>query len=324
MKLPDWIIADSQRLERMIERDQLPHALLVHGPVGVGRRALAFWLAARLLGPAARVIDSIPLGSGRIDDEQLPGHPDFRLLQPLEDKKSISIEQVRELIGFLDLTSHQSGAKVALISPAQLMNHHTANCLLKTLEEPTARSYLILVAESLSRLPATIVSRCHQIRVPLPGRQEAVQWLQDIDQHIDWTPALDLSGGAPLTAARLQRLEFPQLAKKLEQDLRALRQRKETPVSIARSWGKNDEWELCLLWLFNRLSGEIRTKIEQRVAEDAENSRNRRLQKRTETLNMEPSFAVLRQIGEMRRLQGTGLNQELLLTDVLTRWTTDF
>jgi len=320
MNIPTWLEADSRRLDGLIGRDQLPHALLVHGSAGVGRRALVFWLAERLLGQTAGIADPTQLGSGRIDAELLPGHPDFRLLQPEEDKKTISIDQVRELIGFLNLTSHQSGAKVAVISPAQVMTTAAANCLLKTLEEPTAKSYLILVAESLSRLPATIVSRCHQVRVPLPCSQEAALWLQGLDKNVDWSRALELGSGAPFAAVELQRSNFPQLAEKLERDLLALRQRKETPAGIAKRWVKKYESESCLRWLFNRLSAEIRAQIDPRLPEDMENSRNPRLQKRDKTLNMEPSFAVLRQIGELSRLQGAGLNPELHLANVLARW----
>ena len=311
MKLPDWLTADSRRMEALLERDQLPHALLVHGPAGVGRRALVFWLVERLLGQSIEFMDPAQMGSGT--------HPDFRFLQPLEDKKTISIDQVRELIGFLTLTSHQSGAKVAVISPAQAMTHPAANSLLKTLEEPTAHSYLILIAESLSSLPATIISRCHQVRVPLPARQDAIEWLHGIDEHVDWSSVLELSAGAPLTAVALHQMEFPQLVEKLEHDLQALRHRKETPASVAKRWSKLEP-EPCLRWLFGQLSVEIREQIDRRTNEDTNNSRIHRLQKGNETLNMEPSFAVLRQIGELRRLQGTGLNTELHLTDVLARW----
>ncbi len=319
MNLPGWLEAESGRLASMLDRDQLPHALLIHGTFGVGRRLLAFWLMDRLLDRVAGIPDAIQLGTARIDDEALPAHPDFRLLQPLEDKKTISVEQVREVIGFLSLTSHQSGAKVVIISPAQVMTQSAANCLLKTLEEPAASSYLILVAEALSRLPSTIISRCHRIRLPLPDRQAAGNWLNGIDADIDWQVVLELSAGAPLAALEWQRIDFPQLAEKLERDLSALQQRKETPAMVAKRWAKYDQ-EPCLRWLFNRLGAEIHAQFDRRDAESIAKPKNRHLQKIGETLNMEPTFAVLRQIGELRRLQGAGLNTELHLTNVLARW----
>ena len=326
MIFPPWLEADSARLAAMLERDQLPHALLILGPFGVGRRLLAFRLAEMLLGGGIGIPDPAQLDGGRVDDAWLQAHPDLRLLQPEEDKnkpgkfrKNITIEQVRALIEFLSMTSHQGGAKAVIIAPAQAMNRHTANCLLKTLEEPAAGNYLILVAESVSGLPATIVSRCHRVRVPQPDPQVAVDWLSAMDPMVDWSGALKLSAGAPLAALEWQRSDFPQIAAKLERDISALRQRTETPAMVAKRWVKYDP-EPCLRWLFNRLGAEIRSQAGYEVPDSIKKPDIHRLQKSGETLNIEPSFAVLRQIGELRRAQGAGLNMELHLTDVLTLW----
>jgi len=321
MNLPIWLDAESRRLAALLDRDQLPHALLIHGPAGVGRRSLAFWLAELLLEHIARIPGPDQLGSGRLDDDALPLHADFRLLQPAEEKKTISVEQVRELIEFLSLTSHQSGAKVVIISPAQAMTHSAANCLLKTLEEPSASSYLILVAESLSRLPPTIVSRCHRIRVVKPNAEDAGNWLNGINPAVDWPSVLELSAGAPLAALELQRNKFPQLAEKLEVDLTALRQQTETPASVAKRWIKNKKIpESSLNWLAGKLSSDIRSQFENWNADFLAKSGHRHLQKPGETLNMEVRFEVLRQIGELHRLQDSGINSELHLTRVLTQW----
>jgi DNA polymerase-3 subunit delta' len=261
-----------------------------------------------------------------VDDDWLQAHPDLRVLQPGEDKnkpgkyrKNIDIEQVRTLIDFLSMTSHQGGAKVAIIAPAQAMNRHTANCLLKTLEEPAPGNYLILVAESVSALPATILSRCHRVRIPQPDRQIAVDWLGGIDSGVDWAGVLELSAGAPLAALEWQRIDFPQIADKLEQDISSLLNRSETPAVVARRWAKYDP-EPCLRWLFNRLGADIRAQAGYVAPDTMQKPDIRRLQKPGEMLNIDSSFTVLRQIGELRRLQGAGLNMELHLTDVLTRW----
>lgn len=310
----------------MFDRNQLPHALLIHGPVGIGRRLLSFWLADRILGGIRGIDDPALLGTERIDDELLPMHPDFRLLQPGEKKdkpgefrKTIGIDQVRELIGFLTLTSHQSGAKVVVVTPAQAMTVDAANSLLKTLEEPAADTYLVLVAASMSRLPATIVSRCHRIRLSRPDSGAAHDWLAGLDPTIDWHRALELSEGAPIAAVELERIGFPKLSEELQRDLSALERCADTPAVVAKRWAKHDP-ECCLRWLSARVSREIRSQFERDHAEPKQKTGNRRLQKMDETLNIEPSFAVLRQIGELRRLHGAGLTAELHLSDVLARW----
>ena len=96
-------------------------------------------------------------------------------MHPIEDSKQLRIEQVRELAQELSLTSHQGGYKVGILSPADSLNRFAANALLKTLEEPPARTLLILVASQPSRLPATILSRCQRLRVRAPhaGRKRS-------------------------------------------------------------------------------------------------------------------------------------------------------
>ena len=73
-------------------------------------------------------------------------HPDLLWIRPPEDSRQIRIEQLRELTAELALMSHGGGYKVAVIAPADALNRFAANALLKTLEEPPARTLLVLVA----------------------------------------------------------------------------------------------------------------------------------------------------------------------------------
>ncbi len=319
MKIPPWIEIEHQRISGMFDRNQLPHALLIHGPAGVGRRLLAASILGHVLGLSDGTLDAAGLSGASIADEALPAHPDFRLVQPAEDKKTVGIEQIRELIGFLTLTSFGHGAKAALVYPAQKMTPAAANGLLKTLEEPAADSYLILVSEALARLPATVVSRCQRIRVSLPEPESALRWLNDVDPAVDWSATLELAGGAPLAALELHRIGFADLAAELARDLAALRRRAVTPASVAKRWARHDQ-DPCLRWLFVAEATDIRARCSAAGSGTKLNSGNHRLQKADEMLNMEPSFTVLRQIGELRRLQGTGLNPELHLGEILSRW----
>lgn len=207
--LPPWQLATARTL--LAQRDQWPHALLIHGPRGIGKHALALSLAQALLCEA-------PQADGRACG-QCPGcryaeagqHPDLMRLEltevdeeegGLKTVENISIKRVRALIDFVELTSHRQRAKVAIIAPAERMNTAAANALLKTLEEPPAGTYLILVADLIGRLPATILSRCRRVRVSLPSTEEASAWLkaQDVAEP---KLALAQAGGAPLTALEL-------------------------------------------------------------------------------------------------------------------------
>lgn len=327
MIFPSWLDDESERFAALCRRDQLPHALLIYGPYGVGRRLLAFRLAGLLLDNRIGLPDPAQLEGDRVADEVAQAHPDLRVLQLEENekksarkyKKNISVEQVRGLIGFLSMTSHQGGAKVALITPAHAMNRNTANCLLKTLEEPAENNFLILIAESLAGMPPTIVSRCHRIRIPLPSRHDSLKWLNHFKPETDWQDALNLSGGSPLAALELQRNDFPQIAAKPERDVLALQQNRATPAEVAKRWAKYDQ-EPCLRWLYNRIGTEIRNRSGGQDAQFNEKPQNSHLQKPGETLNIGPAFTVLWQVGELRRLQGAGLNTELHLADVLTWW----
>lgn len=189
-----WLQPTQQRLISQFETERLPHALLIDGVEGIGKMHLVRSLIATVL--------SLPA-----DDEiahWAVNVPDFSWVCPEEGKKSISVDQIRELGNSLTLSSHTNAGKVALISPAELMTQAAANALLKTLEEPVAQRWLILASSDVSRLPATIRSRCERVSIALPNAQSTVDWLQS--QGTDAALAMDAlrwSEGAPLRALSL-------------------------------------------------------------------------------------------------------------------------
>ena len=99
-------------------------------------------------------------------------HPDYFYLVPEGDSEMIKIDEVRKLIQDLSQTSQRSGYKVAIIE-ADKLNHASSNALLKTLEEPTPDTILILVHPAPERLLATVRSRCQHIRLPIEAREGA-------------------------------------------------------------------------------------------------------------------------------------------------------
>ncbi|MGI9289876.1 MAG: DNA polymerase III subunit delta', partial [Gammaproteobacteria bacterium] len=207
-KLP-WLEACEQQLYELLAADRLPHALMIQGLPGMGRRHLAMSLATRILGadPTATV------GGGR--DEEEAGHPDFYPVtliptdsNPNKLRTVIVVDQIRELIEELSLTSYGPGGKVAVIYPADKLNVNAANSLLKTLEEPPGKTTIILVCESPRRLPATIISRCQCLRLAAPPATLVLEWLESQAPGTRFDNLLDFAGGAPLQALQLHESGF--------------------------------------------------------------------------------------------------------------------
>jgi len=200
-----WQLALARSM--LAQRSTWPHALLVHGPDGIGKQALALALAQALLCEAPRP-DGLACGGCPSCRYAVAGqHPDLmrvELLAPdddgtLAEVDTITIDRIRALTEFVQLTSHRQRAKVAVIAPADRMNVAAANALLKTLEEPPPDTCLILVTEQPGRVPPTILSRCRRLAAPRPAAEEARAWLAERGVA---SPELVLAqmGGAPLAA----------------------------------------------------------------------------------------------------------------------------
>lgn len=165
-------------LDRTLERGTVAHGLLFLGPAGVGKRtALGFFLAV-LLGRTWAPADGLAA---------FHAYPDFLLIARERDEKTeklhknISIEQVRELRQRLQMGSFLSSWKVAVVDGAEYLSPGAANALLKTLEEPTPKTLIVLVADARAGIPDTVLSRLQVIRFGLVPREDIRQALLDRD-----------------------------------------------------------------------------------------------------------------------------------------------
>ncbi|MBT8105098.1 MAG: DNA polymerase III subunit [Woeseiaceae bacterium] len=227
MELP-WLKYFVDAWHDRVTRARVPHAVLLAGPVGVGKRAAARWLAGETLGIGHAAFPEHP--------QAIPEHADLRWLRPPEDKASIGIEQVRELVGEFGLTSYEGGRKVAVIEPADTMTINAANSLLKTLEEPPGDALLILVADRVGKLPATIFSRCQRIDMAPPTEADAMAWLDRLQPGAPWAQALHAVGGAPLAA--IEAIEELDTGAAMARDLNALGQGQASAVEVSARWSK--------------------------------------------------------------------------------------
>jgi DNA polymerase-3 subunit delta' len=146
---------------------------MLAGPAGVGKATLAYRIARYVLkfgasaeGPADLSVPRNDVVSRRIEAQS---HPGLLVLKRPRDEKTgrlknvVSVDEIRRLGGFFGLTSTGGGWRVAIVDSADDMNDNAANALLKVLEEPPARSLLILISQAPGRLLPTIRSRCQRL-----------------------------------------------------------------------------------------------------------------------------------------------------------------
>lgn len=222
---------------------RVPHAVLLAGPRGVGKRAAAAWMARLRLGIGA------PADLPQYPDDR-PEHADLHWLEPPEDKQGILIDQIRELVANLQLTSYEGRGKVAVIEPANTMTNSAANSLLKTLEEPPGDALLILVADRIGRLPATVFSRCQRIDFAPPAESAGLAWLDRLQPGARWAEALRVAGNAPLAA--LAALDDLDTLATMSRELGAVGAGKLSPIEVAERWSRLEP-AFVLDWLARQL-----------------------------------------------------------------------
>jgi DNA polymerase-3 subunit delta' len=161
----------ARAFQRAVRRGRLAHAYLFTGPPGVGKHLFALELAKGLLCEAEREPGALEACDRCPSCVQVEAgtHPDFYQAARPADAHEFPIELMRELCQSFALRSARGRGKVILIDGADDLNEESANCFLKTLEEPPPGSVLILIGSSPDRQLATVVSRCQVVRfTPLP------------------------------------------------------------------------------------------------------------------------------------------------------------
>lgn len=301
-----WLVAADAEFSERLRNDRLPHALLLSGPRDTGKVALARGFIASLLcqenqHPACGACRSCQLlDSG--------AHPDGHTItfeehpKTGELRKELIIGQVRKLISALQLTNTFSKRKAALVYPVEAMNRHTANALLKTLEEPPGETVLILVSHDTARLPATIRSRCQNLQVRPAGAAEALEWLCNaaaVDQPEAET-AMQSAAGSPLKALRMLRDGSADQYRLVTATLRDLRSGRGSP-GVAMAALADLEPELLWSWISLLAAGELKSVISSSAA--------------SRTLSLLQSEA-----DKNRMLVPTPVRKDFLLQDWLIQW----
>lgn len=307
-----WLAPARQRLLAAWRSGRFPHALLMVGRPGVGQSELALWAAQLALCQAE---DGRPCGRCGSCVLFLAGnHPDLHRVTLEDESRVVKVDQVRALSAVLAMRSYRGGYQVGIIDPADTLNINAFNALLKTLEEPSEQTLLILVAAHPSALPATIVSRCMRLAVPLPAAAMAGAWLEQDQPRGDWEQVLALANGAPLAARALVESGAAELGPALARDLAQVGSAGFDPWRLAEDWHKDRPAER-LLWVEHWVIGWLREAL---AAGDAvNNNRAPGLPRAVAGTNIGPVFAFLDRLRAARTAIEGPLNTQLVLEDLL-------
>ena len=303
-----WLESFASNWLAQLRAGRTPHAVVLQGPAGVGKRCAAAWMMRHFLRlPDTPELPSYPLAVAE--------HADLRWVSIPEDKLSIGIDQIRALVSEFHLTSYEGGGKAAVIEPANAMTVNAANSLLKTLEEPPGASLLILVADRTSHIPATIMSRCQRISIRVPSNGAGLQWLNSRQPTGNWAAALAIAGGAPLAA--LEALERLPEVDEMGKDFVALGERNATPLEVASRWAAGD-----IAFILDWLSRAVRDLIYRSCGTAARGHGPQPGESVLRRIDSRNLFCYLDTIDRLRAQKAGSFNAQLALESLLIDWTT--
>ncbi|CDZ79273.1 DNA polymerase III subunit gamma/tau [Legionella massiliensis] len=285
-----------QRFQTIHANQRLHHALLLVGPESVGLISLAYAMASTILCNEQQK----PCGackSCRLTNTR--EHPDVNCIEPDKTGSAnlIKIDQIRDLQSLVFRSPQLGDKRIIILYPAEKMNIAAANALLKLLEEPPEGVHFLLIAEQLSTIPATIISRCQQWRF--------------VSANID-NDYLALAENSSADSARGELFtQLPQIISGLTE----LVSNKTTIFSLANKW--LDYEFSALIWLLYLLNSQlIDYKLRGQVCKQQWTEQLSDLAKYFQPVHL---FKQLDQINEISKKlqQNINLNKQLVLENLL-------
>lgn len=322
-----WQISQWQQLMNCKQQNRLPHAILLTGLPGVGKKHFAYSLAEVVLCENSDRTDAPCQTCHACHLIKAQNHPDLLIITPEQAGQAIKIDAIREVIQLVNETPQQGKYRVILIHPANAMNMHAANALLKTLEEPAPNTLFILTTDYSARIPATITSRCQKIFFQKPAPEIALSWLKTElkSSDVDYLLLLKLADGAPLKAKEIYDNGMMKIRQELYQGLHQLSQKQADPLQFAGQWQETDIhvfFQLLMSWLKDLM----RFKLTPGSKEDSVDLINSDFHADFVALNQKLSQQnLLRFIEKVQQiyqaiLRSINLNRQLMLEELFILW----
>lgn len=320
-----WLLPIWQKLIERIRQNRFPHALMLKGVSGLGKRLLADALAKRLL-----CMESAEVACGHCKSCQLieaGSHSDLFVCVPEEDSKVIKVDQVRQLNDFVSQSCRISGVKVVIVDPAAALNQNSANALLKNLEEPTGRAiYLVLDHQAGNVLP-TIRSRCQVVDIRPPAESVLFDW---VNLHVNSTEGIavtresvtdiaHLASGAPLALLTLLQDKAHETQNEFIVTLAGVLKNKISPVDGAKAWLSLPVAK-GLIWQISWLDAIVRYQLTNDLGAIKPSSAGDMFKFLAESVPAEALFALRKTVLETMAGLTSNLNESLLVENLLVQW----
>ena len=312
-----------QGLIARLQAGRLPHALLLTGPAGLGKRHFADSLSRAILCDSRQADGSACGGCRGCLLLDAGSHPDYLRVEPEEEGKGIGIDKVRALAGFQSLKSQYGRQRVIQLQPADRLNINAANALLKTLEEPAGDTVLILTTDRPMALLPTIRSRCQQVifRPVNEAPAELLEWLaqQLPESGHDPKTLLQMAAGAPLKALSLISDGELALRQELFEQLLSLEQGRVSPIKLAEQWLEQGTARI-LPWFYFCLADMIQLKMVPTASRLTNPMLRNDLQALAEKVDLYFLQALQGLVQERIGLLQGQVNQQVILEEILLAW----
>ncbi len=314
-----WLTKDWQQLNQYNTQQRIPQAIMISGARGIGKTALARQFAFSLL--CLNPTDyGFHCGQCYYCNLIAAGtHPDFIEMLPEEDKKAISINQIRALITDTYLKPQFERYRAIIINPADMLTISAANAFLKCLEEPNERTVFILITDKPNKLPATIASRCQKISLGTPKLEIIQQWLRENGVNEDKIKLAGLLKGSLLKAEQLTDIGILKQREECFNDWLLIASQKTFPVIVAEKWDKVPKVEL-LDWLISWVTDTIKCVYRANPKFFYNQDFIEPLQNISQQLELSCLYGLYEQLLTGRQHIGTQLNFQVTLEEILVRW----
>lgn len=306
-------------LRSYIKQGRVPQALLITGTGGIGKQSLARQFACSLLCSKPQD-DGLPCGfCNSCLLIKADTHPDLIQLKPDEEKKTISINQIRQVVADTYLKPQFEAYRVIIINPANIMTVQAANAFLKCLEEPTERTVFILITDKPNKLPATIISRCQRLSVTFPKKQILFDWLRGQGITDNQETLLNLVQGSLLTTQQLTNHDLLTQRTDCFNDWLTIAKHSNQPAIVSEKWQKLPETEL-INWLISWVTDLIKYISHIKRQQLCNQDLVKPLQDLSQQLDLKGLYRFYDLLLNSRQQLGAQINFQIMIEEILVQW----